>query len=803
MGLLKSRGLRYGHRRDACDDSSDHPSTVATVFLETALSVRQGHRGKYWGFRFLSLFIPTAKYFFPAYVYARRLDDLVDGGDENTQQREDVLDRHMRLLDAGEPICPQDRDEAILALLVEADKREFNGQLKRAMLETFSTFSFDLSRRGEFRTAAELDKYAETMGISYVSAISCLLRVPLALSPDALEATARAGCKTYMLRDYLEDWQLGLPSLPKEAHRPERLQECENAWFQTTCDAVQDDYERSFAGIAELTFLSRLVALQFLVPRYTYFRRIRGMSDPRHNWPKKQPAWIRLLSAIVALLAATPGLRRFAPWAALGNGSNHLKKYVYSVFLRVLAYWMIPILSIFAGFFYASSVPNRHALRPNDLLILLPLLGLTFITANTHVLTYDSSDREASAGIGKLHRYFRAFTIAFGIVAVALIAVTREWSWSIAVGFGYVVPLWVYQATLVSQPKAPADETEKRSHRDRLRRRRHRLTTPTLLAVYVPFLLGVALVLPHNLLMWLTGLLCLFWFTYLPLALRVDSSRRLLWSSLVVLALVVVTWFTTNLVWPRSSLEISTQLDLMAAWYWLYMSAFEFLGVTRYEIRREEEMPWWDKYASYSRSALIFLFVTFPLTYLADGFQSQYLILAATFSWGAWALWLALLPPLNRSGSPVPRRRLLGLKGLAYAVPIIIVLGRTRAWVIHYHFTLAEAIGFAAFDLALLVGVATLRGWKQILHSQKTDPRSLLLLGAAISLLVAVITPVLVGMVTARDDVLQKANLISVGLILTALASIGFCICAIFSRGRHFFQAHHVPTERMPSQDDD
>lgn len=247
------------------------------MHLEAENAVRSRYLGMFLAFKVIALARPNARFFFPAYCYARWLDDLIDESSSNESLA--VFASHSRLIEdyrAGLSLHPSldDPMAAMLVLLLEADRDHFGGELAEAIRETFWTFEFDLSRRWIWYDQREIDEYSERMGMSFIRAIACLLQIDVDVSAGDLRAVSRAGCQTFMMRDFADDFEVGYINAPSRFRGCPDAQALQEAWFSERKVALSGDYALAFYALARSSRLSRLAALLFLLPRFRLFQKI-------------------------------------------------------------------------------------------------------------------------------------------------------------------------------------------------------------------------------------------------------------------------------------------------------------------------------------------------------------------------------------------------------------------------------------------------------------------------------------------------------------------------------------------------
>ena len=221
-----------------------------------------------FAFGLLSALVPDARFFAPAYAYARWLDDVVDSGGVPESTKSEIFERQKLILSSYpsvQELRPLSIPESLLCLLLDQDAR-WGGRMRDSIVETFDTFEFDLARRFRRVRRAELDDYSERMGVSFARSIALLLGVEGLPTRAELAPLARAGCKTFMLRDLREDLEHGYINIPLEDDGI--VQDLGlSAWVRLESKRLTKDYASSFELISDQpSSIGRLVALVSCFP---------------------------------------------------------------------------------------------------------------------------------------------------------------------------------------------------------------------------------------------------------------------------------------------------------------------------------------------------------------------------------------------------------------------------------------------------------------------------------------------------------------------------------------------------------
>ncbi len=161
-----------------------------------------------------------------AYAYFRWVDDQLDT-DANTQEvKRAFLNRQLELLEGsykGEPpksTCPEER---MLVDLVHGDN-EKNSGLKIYLRDMMAVMSFDVERRGRMISHAELSQYSQWLSSAVTEYMFHFIghRCPPPNDPSRYLAV-RGAHVTHMLRDMVDDIELGYINIPSELLRSRQV----------------------------------------------------------------------------------------------------------------------------------------------------------------------------------------------------------------------------------------------------------------------------------------------------------------------------------------------------------------------------------------------------------------------------------------------------------------------------------------------------------------------------------------------------------------------------------------------------
>jgi len=180
-----------------------------------------------------------------AYAYFRWVDDVLDIETGSKSEKVAFVNRQRTLLETcyrGE--TPQDlsAEEQILAVLVSHDQ-EVNSGLKAYLNNMMAVMTFDVSRRGQVITQAELTDYTQKLSTAVTEAIYYFIGhgdpIP---HPQTRYLAVIAAHMIHMLRDAFEDTAAGYFNIPGEVLQKHGISERDlesQAYRQWVCGRVK------------------------------------------------------------------------------------------------------------------------------------------------------------------------------------------------------------------------------------------------------------------------------------------------------------------------------------------------------------------------------------------------------------------------------------------------------------------------------------------------------------------------------------------------------------------------------------
>ena len=243
-----------------------------------------------------------------AYAYFRWADDVVDHPSQPLTARNAFIARQKMLVDSfyhGNPpmdLCPE---EQILADLITHDRGPESG-LNSFIHNFMKVIEFDADRRGRLTTRAELTAYMSWLATAVMDGIQYFIGNGHPYPKTADRSTAVMGAHlAHMLRDTLEDLQVGIINIPVEDMPFEKnpLELVESSQF---CLWVKDQVQRARLFLqAGHRYIDTLDVLRCKIAGAWYCARFEWFLDTiqregyllRQAYPERNslPAWVRMV----------------------------------------------------------------------------------------------------------------------------------------------------------------------------------------------------------------------------------------------------------------------------------------------------------------------------------------------------------------------------------------------------------------------------------------------------------------------------------------------------------------------------
>jgi len=159
-----------------------------------------------------------------AYAYFRWVDDVLDGPTGSQLEKRAFLQRQMALLygEQADAIAPCPEEEMLLALVQTRPER--SSGLWSYLENMMAVMEFDLERRGQPVSQAELDGYSHKLAVSVMDGLMYFIGHDQSAPNEPGKYDAVIGAHiTHMLRDTSEDIEVGYFNIPNETLQQRHL----------------------------------------------------------------------------------------------------------------------------------------------------------------------------------------------------------------------------------------------------------------------------------------------------------------------------------------------------------------------------------------------------------------------------------------------------------------------------------------------------------------------------------------------------------------------------------------------------
>jgi hypothetical protein len=183
-----------------------------------ATITRSASKHTYYTIRFLvdTCLVEDA---YRAYAYFRWVDDWLDQEPRPRMERLAFVQRQQDLIDSCarcDLLADLTPEEYLLAELIQGDT-EKNSGLQAYIRNMIAVMAFDADRRGQLITQRELADYTHWLAVAVTEALHYFIGHHCAAPHGAIRYMAVTGAHiTHMLRDALEDAQVGYYNIPSE-----------------------------------------------------------------------------------------------------------------------------------------------------------------------------------------------------------------------------------------------------------------------------------------------------------------------------------------------------------------------------------------------------------------------------------------------------------------------------------------------------------------------------------------------------------------------------------------------------------
>jgi len=210
------------------------------------------------------------------YAYFRWVDDWLDQGTRPRTERLAFVKRQQALMNGcyrGQPLADLTPEERLLADLIQRDT-EKNSGLQVYIRNMMAVMAFDADRRGRLISQSELDEYTRWLAVAVTEALHYFIGHNDASPLSEMRYLAVTGAHiTHMLRDAVEDAEVGYYNIPREvaaAHGIAPWDAASKAYRDWVKESVQKARAYFRAG---RDYLAQVENLRCRIAGYAYIRR--------------------------------------------------------------------------------------------------------------------------------------------------------------------------------------------------------------------------------------------------------------------------------------------------------------------------------------------------------------------------------------------------------------------------------------------------------------------------------------------------------------------------------------------------
>jgi phytoene/squalene synthetase len=217
-----------------------------------------------------------------AYAYFRWVDDQLDEGGLSESERTAFVERQVGLVKhfyQGD--CPQPllEEERLLADLIGSDQEPESG-LQSYIHHMMAVMAFDAERRGRLISEAELSAYTRCLATAVTDALHHFIGHRCGAPQSELRYQAATGAHiTHMLRDTLEDVEVGYVNIPREVIESSGISPLDTqnpvyrAWVMHRVNLARECFEAGHA------YLDRVKNPRCRMAGYAYIGRFESVLD--------------------------------------------------------------------------------------------------------------------------------------------------------------------------------------------------------------------------------------------------------------------------------------------------------------------------------------------------------------------------------------------------------------------------------------------------------------------------------------------------------------------------------------------
>ena len=246
-----------------------------------ACITRTASKQTYYTIRFL-VDTGLAEDAYRAYAYFRWVDDWLDQAPHPRAERLAFVKRQQALMDGNahrDPPADLTPEECLLADLIQRDTAKDSG-LQIYIRSMMAVMAFDADRRGRLISQRELNDYTHWLAVAVTEALHYFIGHNCASPHGEIRYMAVSGAHiTHMLRDALEDAQVGYYNIPGEVIVANRI-----APWDVESNAYRDWVQERVSKARSCfrmgrDYLAQVENLRCRIAGYAYIHRFEAVLD--------------------------------------------------------------------------------------------------------------------------------------------------------------------------------------------------------------------------------------------------------------------------------------------------------------------------------------------------------------------------------------------------------------------------------------------------------------------------------------------------------------------------------------------
>jgi phytoene/squalene synthetase len=211
-----------------------------------------------------------------AYAYFRWVDDWLDQAARPRTERLAFVKRQQALMNGcyrGQPLADLTPEERLLADLIRCDAEQNSG-LQAYIRNMMAIMAFDADRRGRLISQSELNEYTRWLAVAVTEALHYFIGHNGASPHGKMRYLAVTGAHiTHMLRDAVQDAQMGYYNIPREVMNARGIAPWDVA-SQAYREWVKESVQKARASFrAGRDYLAQVENLRCRIAGYAYIRR--------------------------------------------------------------------------------------------------------------------------------------------------------------------------------------------------------------------------------------------------------------------------------------------------------------------------------------------------------------------------------------------------------------------------------------------------------------------------------------------------------------------------------------------------